>query len=210
VDPSSQVQLSGKSGFIFAGITYEGFSHRTFLPAAVRRQVAKWAVERHVADVFSRRLAQLPLEEQVRAGFEDQSDSEDHLVCTPEFGYVLEHLERSVRLRLLRPQDFIEHATWPLLGAQVHALFPSISQKQLRDWEKRGLVTTQRWGRGRYRGYFRSQLVQILLISELLQSGWGLQAVRDTMGLDPYSPTTHPAHLLAQISTQRSGFSLRP
>ena len=210
MDPFAQVRLSGSSGFTYNHTTYESFSHRTFLPAPVRRQVARWAVERHVASPFQSRLARLSLDELVRPGFEAASDQEDHLACTSEFGYVLEHLERSVRQRLIRPQDFISNATWPLLPIQVHALFPSISQKQLRDWESVGLITPQRWGKGRYRGYFRSQLIQILLISVLLQSSWGLSAVRDTMGLSPQSPATRTARLLGQISTARAVLSPHP
>jgi len=74
---------------------------------------------------------------------------------------------------------------WPLRPVDVEALFPHISSKQLRDWDVEGLVPAYRWGPGKYRGYFRSQLVLALLVERMLSAGWGIEHLKQAIGLVP-------------------------
>lgn len=51
-----------------------------------------------------------------------------------------------------------------------------------------GVCLAARWGRGRYRGYFRSQLLLALLVSKLVKQGYRLNRIREDLGLEARPP----------------------
>ena len=154
-------------------------------------------------------MAQLPLNDQVRADMHEESEHEDQLLHTTAFGDILDHIQRDYRQRVLRPAAFLHTTIFPLRPSDVHTLFPTISTKQLRDWDSQGLVKAYRWGQGRYRGYFRSQLVAILLVDELLRSGWGMSYVQAILGLAPESVKSLSAgRMLGDLTAARSDLNL--
>lgn len=197
-------QASDGSGFVFNSDRFKGFADNTTFPRQVRRQVAVWAVARGVASDEQKRLAGLPIDEPVRAKLAEFAEREDDFLDSALFEQVVAHMPKDVRTRILRPEGYLDRAlVWPLGPADVERLFPQISSKQLRDWDSEELVTAHRWGEGNYRGYFRSQLVLVYLVDQLLRAGWTIERVKEAAGLTTSAQRAVVADLQAVVVERR-------
>jgi hypothetical protein len=128
----------------------------------------------------------MPLDEPVRHEMSEVAEREDDFLDSVAFARIIERLSEEERIRILRPEAILDRKlVWPLRPVDVEALFPHISSKQLRDWDVEGLVPAYRWGPGKYRGYFRSQLVLALLVERMLSAGWGIEHLKQAIGLVP-------------------------
>lgn len=174
------------TGFVFNRRRFEGFADHVQMPIQVRVQVARWAVARQVATAWQQWLAELPLEEPARSELQEVAEKEDGFLESEVFRAVLGGMDVLTQGRVLRPEAHLGRSVvWPLSVADVERLFPQISAKQLRDWDTQKLVVAYGWGKGGYRGYFRSQLVTALLVERLLRAGWSVQRIKEEVGLAP-------------------------
>lgn len=179
-------QRADALGFRYRGKEYDGFADDPGFPMAVRQQVARWAVATRAATHEQQVMADLSSvtrDEPVRDELLDVLDREEQLLDRPSFAASLEALTEDDRARLLRPHAFLERDfAWPL-PIKDAALLVGVSDKQLRDWDNEGVCPAERWGAGRYRGYFRSQLLIAMLIRTSLAEGYSLEQIRTDLGL---------------------------
>lgn len=93
---------------------------------------------------------------------------------------LLPHKERN-QLIMMELNDTNQRSV-TLSAADVIRLFPHISIKQLRDWDKAGLVRARRMGKGKLLSYDREQLLPILLTYHVLKAGWSKQRLLEATG----------------------------
>lgn len=93
---------------------------------------------------------------------------------------LLPHKERN-QLIMMELND-TDQRPMTLSAADVIRLFPHISLKQLRDWDKAGLVKAHRMGRGKLLSYDREQLLPILLTYHILKAGWSKRRLLEATG----------------------------
>jgi DNA-binding transcriptional MerR regulator len=72
---------------------------------------------------------------------------------------------------------------WPLRTKEAAQVLGDVTKHQLRDWDDAGICRASRWGNGRYRGYVRSQLLLARLIRTALARGYGVERLREDLGL---------------------------
>jgi DNA-binding transcriptional MerR regulator len=174
------------TGFTFDGVSYKGFSDDSRLPLGVRQQIARWAVAHRVANAEQKRLASDRPVPRQRSELLQIAESEDRLLDSAAFANALEQLTDDEQIRVLRPEAFLNsRKAWPLAPGAVEALFPNLTSNQLRDWDNHGLVPAYRLGPGRYRGYFRGQLVLALLIRKIIDAGWSVSRIQRELGNSP-------------------------
>lgn len=180
-------QLVDAPGFTYNGTRYEGFVDRPELPPEVRTQVARWAARSGTASAEQRSLA----EERVAADVQPDEllvllDRESRLLEDDRFSNALGHLSARERARLLRPHAVLRRdVVWPLSVREAATVLSDVTENQLRDWDNAGVCRAARWGRGRYRGYFRSHLLLAVLVHKLLKQGYRLDRVREELGIRP-------------------------
>jgi DNA-binding transcriptional MerR regulator len=130
-------------------------------------------------------LTQVPWNQDVaRPELLDLLDRENQLLDEPSFSNALEHLSEEQRLRILRPHVVLQRTfAWPLKIKEAAQVLGDVTEHQLRDWDDAGICRAARWGKGRYRGYFRSQLLLARLIRNALAHGYGVERLREDLGL---------------------------
>ncbi len=174
-------------GFVFEGGTYDGFADRPQLPSEVRAQIARWAARDGSATAKQRALAgKRPVPDRGPDELLQLLERESRLLEDDRFSLALSHLSQRERARLLRPQAVLrKDLVWPLSVREAAVVLSNVSENQLRDWDNAGVCRAARWGRGHYRGYFRSQLLLATLVSKLLQHGHRLDRIREELGIRP-------------------------
>jgi DNA-binding transcriptional MerR regulator len=178
------IQLADRSGFWYGGQRYAGFHDRPELPLAVRQQIARWATSLGAASSQQRELAAMEPEPATRSELLSHLDAEDDLLSSPVFRRSMAALSADDQSRVLQPHMTLGKTfVWPLRAGEAARVIGTVSEKQLRDWDRLGLVRPVRWGAGKYRGYFRSQLLAALLVARALAAGWTVQRVREEIGM---------------------------
>ena len=90
---------------------------------------------------------------------------------------------------MLRPHNILQRdLAWPLSAGDAAKVLASVTAKQLRDWDNADLVKPVRYGKGDYRGYFRSHLVLALLVSKSLDEKWSIPGIKHWAGVDNVDP----------------------
>jgi DNA-binding transcriptional MerR regulator len=185
-------QRTDEPGFVHAGVRYDGFADRPGLPAAVRRQIARWARATGTATPSQQMLAELPEREPVRDAVAEALAFDNKFLSSPTFEAIMSHLSDEEQRRILRPHAILgRDLVWPLRPHEAAAVLGSaVTDHKLRDWEGDGLIRPVRIGGGQYRGYFRIHLLQALLISHAMRHGWTKQRLKEALGLAvPPEPT---------------------
>lgn len=187
MDNRAHQQVDG-TGFSFDGVRYQGFPDLPTDPKVVREQVARWAVAYGVAKGPQLKLARAARGAPPRSELLETAQIEDAFLDLPVFECLLQQLNEDEHLRLLRPEGFLgKLCAWPMTPGVVESLFPELTANKLRDWDNRGLIQAYRWGTGRYRGYFRTQIVVALLVSKLLAAGWTIDLLTQELAFAPNS-----------------------
>lgn len=187
--------------FILDGIPHEGFADCPELPPDIRQQVARWAVRRSEASATQLELSAVGTVAGPRSELLEIAQAEDRLIASLAFCRAFLLLSDDEQLRVLRPEAFLDkRVAWPLVPSAVESLFPTLTANRIRDWDNQGLVPTYRWGRGRYRGYFRGQLVIALLVARLIDAGWSIERIKRELRNEPESERETMASLKALVA----------
>lgn len=184
--PRRAYQRADAPGFTYLGNSYDGFSDRPELPNDIRQQIARWAVASEAASGSQRALLAQGSPDQgvARPELLDLLERENRLLDEPSFSAALEHLSEEERLHILRPHVVLHRGfVWPLRIKEAAQVLGDVTEHQLRDWDDAGICRAARWGKGRYRGYFRSQLLLARLIRTALARGYGVERLREDLGL---------------------------
>lgn len=176
---SRAYQCVGGDGFVFNGIPYEGFADHSEFPLIIRRQIARWAVRRGEASTAQQELAAVDPVAGPRSRLLEVAQADDRLMASPTFRRAFSLLSEDEQIRVLRPEAFLDkQVAWPLVPSAVESLFPTLTANRIRDWDNQGLVPSDRWRKGHYRGYFRGQLVTALLVARLIDAGWSIERLK--------------------------------
>ncbi len=198
---SRAYQRVDRDGFVLDGIPYEGFADCPELPLVIRRQIARWAVRRGEASAAQRELAAVGPVAGPRSELLEVAQADDRLMASPVFSRAFSLLSDDEQLRVLRPEAFLDkQVAWPLVPSAVESLFPTLTANRIRDWDNQGLVPSDRWGRGHYRGYFRGKLVVALLIARLIDAGWSIERLKRELRNEPESEREAMASVKALVA----------
>ncbi len=166
-------------GFVFNGVPYEGFADHPAFPLIIRRQIARWAIRRGEASMAQQELVAVDPAASSRSKLLEVAQADDRLMVSPVFSRAFSLLTEDEQLRVLRPEAFLDkRVVWPLVPSAVESLFPTLTANRIRDLDNQELVSSDRWGRRHYRGYFRGQLVVALLVARLIDAGWSIERLK--------------------------------
>src|SRR5437016_14681905 len=108
-------QLPDRPGFRFRGVSYEGFKDRPELPLPVRRQIARWAIQRQSPSFHQWVLAEEPETEKVKDdSLYAELEKQRELLGDKGFQFALDLLSDEERSRVRRPHNILQRdVAWP-------------------------------------------------------------------------------------------------